>query len=34
KEIESGKGNPSLKTLEKIAHVLGMELRLEIRRSE
>lgn len=33
KEIESGKANPSLKTLEKIAHVLGLELRLEIRRS-
>lgn len=28
---ESGKGNPSLKTLEKIATILGMELVLQIK---
>lgn len=31
KDIERGKGNPSLTTLEKIADVLGMELVLQIK---
>ena len=29
--IESGTGNPSLETIEKIAHVLGMELLLHVK---
>lgn len=29
KDIERGKGNPSLSTIEKIAETLGLELRLE-----
>jgi len=28
---ESGKGNPSLTTLEKIADVLGLELKLQVK---
>ena len=31
KDIERGKGNPSLTTLEKIADVLGMEIVLQIK---
>jgi y4mF family transcriptional regulator len=31
KAIESGKGNPTLNTLNKLADVLGMELKLEIK---
>ena len=31
KSIEAGKGNPSVSTLSKIAEVLGLELRLQIR---
>jgi len=31
KHFESGKGNPTLKTLEKISAVLGMELKLTIK---
>jgi transcriptional regulator with XRE-family HTH domain len=31
KHFESGKGNPTLKTLEKIADVLGMEIKLVIK---
>ena len=31
KQIESGKGNPTLETIHKIADVLGLELRLEIK---
>lgn len=31
KDIERGKGNPSLTTLEKIADVLGMEVMLQIK---
>lgn len=31
KEIESGKGNPTFATLSKIADVLGMEIKLEIK---
>jgi transcriptional regulator with XRE-family HTH domain len=30
-EIESGKGNPTFETLNKLAEVLGMELKLEVR---
>ena len=29
--LERGKGNPSLDTLEKLATVLGMELKLEVK---
>jgi transcriptional regulator with XRE-family HTH domain len=32
KELDSGKGNPTLSTLVKLADVLGMELKLEIRK--
>lgn len=31
KDIERGKGNPSLSTLEKIADVLGMEIVMQIK---
>ncbi len=31
KEIESGKGNPTFATLSKIADVLGMEIKLEVK---
>jgi len=31
KQFESGKGNPTLLTLQKLADVLGMEIRLEIK---
>lgn len=34
KDIERGKGNPSLKTLERLCTVLGFELTLNIRRTE
>ena len=30
--IESGSGNPSMQTLEKLATVLGMELSLQIKK--
>lgn len=32
KEIESGKGNPTFDTLNKLAEVLGMELKLEVKK--
>ena len=32
--IESGIGNPSLSTLEKIADVLGLELRIDIKKTD
>jgi transcriptional regulator with XRE-family HTH domain len=32
KAMDSGKGNPTVSTLIKLADVLGMELRLEIRK--
>lgn len=32
--LENGKGNPSLSTLQKIAAVLGLELRLGIKKIE
>lgn len=31
KEIESGKGNPTVETLIKLADVLGMELQLRVK---
>jgi len=31
--IETGTGNPSVETLEKIARVLGMELTLQVKKS-
>ena len=31
KSVESGKGNPSLKTLEKIPEVLGLELIMRVK---
>lgn len=33
KQFESGKGNPTLQTLEKLADVLGMELRLTVKKT-
>ena len=30
KQFESGKGNPTLETISKLAEVLGMEVRLQI----
>ncbi len=32
KDIERGKGNPSLKTIDKILEVLGLEIIFEIKR--
>jgi len=32
KELDSGKGNPTVRTLIKLADVLGMELKLEVRK--
>ena len=34
KAIETGKGNPTIDTLTKLAEVLGLELKLEIRRAK
>jgi transcriptional regulator with XRE-family HTH domain len=31
KQLEAGKGNPTLETIQKLAHVLGLELQLEIK---
>jgi len=31
KQFESGKGNPTLKTLQKISDVLGLELTLKVK---
>ena len=33
KSIESGKGNPTIETLNKLADVLGLELKLEVRKA-
>lgn len=33
KEVESGKGNPTFATLSKIADVLGLEIKLEVRKT-
>ena len=32
KALESGKSNPTFETLSKLAEVLGMELKLEVRK--
>ena len=32
KQLESGKGNPTLQTLEKLADVLGMEVCLQLKK--
>jgi len=32
KSIETGKGNPTIDTLAKLADVLGLELKLEVRK--
>jgi transcriptional regulator with XRE-family HTH domain len=32
KAIESGKGNPNIETLNKLAEVLGLELKLEVKK--
>jgi transcriptional regulator with XRE-family HTH domain len=32
KQIESGKGNPTIETIQKLADVLGLELRLDIKK--
>ncbi|MHA8072966.1 helix-turn-helix domain-containing protein [Aquirufa sp. HETE-40SA] len=34
KQIESGKGNPTLETIQKLAAVLGLQLKLEIKKLE
>ena len=31
KQLEAGKGNPTLRTLQKIANVLGMEVELRVK---
>ena len=31
KQFESGKGNPTLHTLQKLAHVLGMEVCVQVK---
>lgn len=31
KQFESGKGNPTLQTLQKLADALGMEVKLEVK---
>jgi transcriptional regulator with XRE-family HTH domain len=31
KQLDAGKGNPTLETIQKLADVLGLELRLEIK---
>lgn len=33
KAIESGKGNPTIQTLNKLADVMGLELKLEVRKA-
>lgn len=33
KAIESGKGNPTIETLAKLTEVLGLELKLEVRKT-
>ena len=34
KQIESGKGNPTLATLQKLADVLGMEITLRVKKTD
>lgn len=31
KQFESGKGNPTLQTLQKLANALGLEVKLEVK---
>lgn len=33
KQLESGKGNPTLQTLQKIADVIGMEICLQVKKA-
>ena len=33
KQLESGKGNPTLQTLQKLVDVLGMEVCLQVKKS-
>ena len=32
KQLESGKGNPTIKTLQRLADVLGLELKLDVKK--
>jgi len=34
KQFESGKGNPTLQTLQKLADVLGMEVCMQVKKTE
>jgi transcriptional regulator with XRE-family HTH domain len=34
KQLESGKGNPTLQTLQKLADVLGMEVCLQLKKKK
>ena len=34
KQFESGKGNPTLQTVSKLADALGMELKFQIKKTE
>jgi len=34
KQFESGKGNPTLQTVSKLAEALGMELNLQVKQTE
>ena len=34
KNIENGKGNPTVSTINKLVNVLGMELKLEIKKTD
>lgn len=34
KDIERGKGNPSLQTLQKLLRVLGLDISIEIKKTE
>jgi len=33
KQFESGKGNPTIKTIQNLAHVLGLEITLEVKKN-
>jgi transcriptional regulator with XRE-family HTH domain len=34
KQLESGKGNPTLKTLQKLTDVMGMEVCLQVKKTQ
>lgn len=34
KQFESGKGNPTISTLQKLVEVLGLEIKLEVKKSK